>query len=409
MTQGLARRGLVGGSVAIALSGSFARADEAPLRIGVLTDLTGPYAIDTGHGSLVAARLAVEDARRGGFGTKIELIEGDHGGKPAQAAEIATGWIERQDVAMILDVPMSDAAREVVKVVAAHDRVALFSGAASASLTGADCGANHAHWTFDTWALAAGTGRTMVDEGGKTWFFITADYEFGHKLQADTASFVTAAGGQVVGAFTTPFPTEDFSAAVVEAVASGAQVIGLANAGTESIACVRQAGQFGVTAGGQRIAGLLFQLPDVHAVGLDLARGLVTTEAFYWDRNDASRAFSTRFEAAGGTGKPGMVHAGCYSATLHYLRAVAALGADRAKHAGRAVIARMKEIRTDDPLFGHGVLRLDGRHVHDMYLFEVKTPMETRYPWDYYRLRRVIPAAEAFRPMALGGCPLVRS
>ncbi len=409
MTHGLGRRAALAGTIAAASLASRARAQGAALRIGVLTDLTGPYAIDTRHGSLVAARLAVDDARRDGLGARVELIEGDHGGKPARAAAIAADWIERRDVAMILDVPMSDAAREVVKLVSAHDRVALFSGAASADLTGADCGANHAHWTYDTWALAAGTGRALVAEGGKSWFFITSDYEFGHKLEADTAAFVTAAGGEVLGNFATPFPTEDFSAALVEAVASRASVIALANAGSDAIACVRQAGQFSVTSGGQRLAGLLFQLPDVHAVGLEQARGLVTTEAFYWDRNDASRAFAARFEAGGGGGKPGMVHAGCYSATLHYLRAVAALGLDAARASGRAVIERMKAIPTDDLLFGRGVLRLDGRHVHDMYLFEVKTPMESRYDWDYYKLRRVIPAAEAFRPITQGGCPLVRS
>jgi branched-chain amino acid transport system substrate-binding protein len=256
---------------------------------------------------------------------------------------------------------------------------------------------------------AAGTGRALVAEGGKSWFFITTDDAFGHRLQDDTAAFVTQAGGEVLGTFATPFPNDDFSAALVEAVASRAAVIGLANAGTDAIACVRQAGQFSVTSGGQRLAGLLFQMTDVHAVGLDQARGLVTTEAFYWDLNDPSRAFASRFEAAGGGGKPGMVHAGCYSATLHYLRAVAAMGAPAARASGRAVLDRMKAMPTDDPLFGHGVLRLDGRHVHDMYLFQVKTPMESRYPWDYYTLRHVIPAAEAFRPMAAGGCPMIKS
>jgi branched-chain amino acid transport system substrate-binding protein len=287
MTYGIGRRAMVVGTAASAISFA-ARAQSAPLRIGVLTDLTGPYAIDTGHGSIVAARLAVDDAMRAGLDVRVELIEGDHGGKPERAAAIAAEWIETRDVAMILDVPMSDAAREVVKLVSAHDRVALFSGAASAELTGAGCGANHAQWTYDTWALAAGTGRALVADGGKSWFFITADYEFGHKLQEDTAAFVTGAGGEVLGNVSTPFPTEDFSAALVEAVASRASVIGLANAGADAVACVRQAGQFSVTSGGQRLAGLLFQLPDVHAVGLDQARGLVTTEAFYWDRTGSS-------------------------------------------------------------------------------------------------------------------------
>jgi branched-chain amino acid transport system substrate-binding protein len=408
MTYGIGRRAMVVGTAASAISFA-ARAQSAPLRIGVLTDLTGPYAIDTGHGSIVAARLAVDDAMRAGLDVRVELIEGDHGGKPERAAAIAAEWIETRDVAMILDVPMSDAAREVVKLVSAHDRVALFSGAASAELTGAGCGANHAQWTYDTWALAAGTGRALVADGGKSWFFITADYEFGHKLQEDTAAFVTGAGGEVLGNVSTPFPTEDFSAALVEAVASRASVIGLANAGADAVACVRQAGQFSVTSGGQRLAGLLFQLPDVHAVGLDQARGLVTTEAFYWDRTEASRVFSARYAPGVGGAMPGMVHAGCYSATLHYLRVVAAMGADSARHAGRVVIERMKAMPTDDPLFGHGLLRLDGRHVHDMYLFQVKTPMERRYDWDYYKLRKVIPAAEAFRPLDQGGCPLVRS
>ncbi len=382
-------------------------AQSRTLRIGVLTDMTGPYANDSGKGSLLAAQLAVDDFLKATPGLNIEIIAGDFHSDEAIGVAMATDWIENQAVAAIVDVPSSAVALKVAELVATHDRVALFSGPGTAELTGAACTPNQAHWTYDTWALASGTGGALVAEGGTTWYFITADYAFGKQLEADTSSFITAAGGSVVGSSMMPFPeTTDFSEAIVQAVASQAKVVGLANAGADTVNCIKQAADFGVTAGGQRIAGLLFQLPDVHSVGLEHARGLVVTEAFYWDLNEGSRAFSARFAPRLGGNKPSMIHAGVYSSMLHYFRAVAAIGPEKA-HSGRAAMDRMKAVQTDDPLFGHGVLRADGRHVHDMYLFEVKSPMQSRYPWDYYALRHTIPAAQAFRPLNEGHCPLV--
>jgi branched-chain amino acid transport system substrate-binding protein len=371
--------------------------------------MSGPYSSGTGKGSVVAARLAVDHFLQASPGLHVEIAEGDFRSDEATGIAMAREWIENQDLAAIVDVPMSAVALKVAELVAAHDRVALFSGAGTSDLTGVACSPNHVQWTYDTWALASGTGRALVEDGGSTWYFITADYAFGHQLEADTSACVVAAGGTVLGRSLMPFPeTSDFSEAIVQAVASQAKVVGLANAGADTVNCIRQAAEFGVTAGGQRLAGLLFQLTDVHAVGLEQARGLVVTEAFYWDRSEASRAFSDRFAPLVGGNKPSMVHAGVYSATLHYLQAVAAIGPDRAR-SGRAVIDRMKATPTSDPLFEHAVLRADGRYVHDMYLFQVKKPMETRYPWDYYALRHTIPAAQAFRPIGEGNCPLVRT
>jgi branched-chain amino acid transport system substrate-binding protein len=408
MRQEMSRRMLIGGAGSLFAARS-SRAQTAPLRLGVLTDMSGPYAQNTGAGAVRAAQMAVADfARDGGGAVPVDIIAADNRSQAALSAEVATNWLNELGVSLILDVPGSDAAERVASLVRDRDRVAIFSGAGSTRLTGRLCSPNHVHWTYDTWALAHGTGRTLVENGGKSWFFITADYEFGHRLEEETTGFVERAGGSVLGRYVVPFPGADFSDAVVQAVASGADVIGLANAGADAVKCVEQAAAFGVTAGGQRIAGLLFQASDVHEVGLDQARGLVTTEAFYWDRDEASRAFASRFAPNAGDAKPGMDHAGVYSATLHYLKAVSSLGIDAARGSGRTVVERMKAIPTDDPLFGRGSIRADGRKLHDMYLFQVKTPMEARSAWDVYRPLSVIPAAEAFRPMADGGCPMVR-
>jgi branched-chain amino acid transport system substrate-binding protein len=277
-------------------------------------------------------------------------------------------------------------------------------------LTGKACSPNHVHWTYDTWSLGNGTGRALVAEGGDTWYFIAADYTFGRLLAGDTAQFVTAAGGRVLGTAYTPFPeTTDFSSFLLRAQASGAKVIGLANSGTNTINCVKQAAEFGLTARGTRLAAMLMMITDVHSLGLSTAHGLALTESFYWDLNDGTRAFSKRFAPQSGGRMPSMVQAGDYSAVLHYLKAVQALGAERAKDSGRAVIEAMKVMPANDPLFGPGSVRADGRKLNPMYLFQVKSPEESRYPWDYYRLIRTIPADEAFRPLTEGGCSLVRT
>jgi len=298
----------------------------------------------------------------------------------------------------------------VAGLVRERDRVALLTGPASSDLTGKACSPNHVHWTYDTWSLGNGTGRALVAEGGDTWFFIAADYTFGRLLAGDTAHFVTAAGGRVLGTAYTPFPeTTDFSSFLLRAQASGAKVIGLANSGTNTINCVKQAAEFGLTARGARLAALLMMITDVHSLGLSTARGLALTEAFYWDLNDGTRAFSRRFAPQAGDRMPSMVQAGDYSATLHYLKAAQALGAERAKASGRAVVEAMKAMPTEDPLFGAGSVRADGRKLNPMYLFQVKSPEESQYPWDYYKLIRTIPADEAFRPLTEGGCSLIRT
>jgi branched-chain amino acid transport system substrate-binding protein len=282
--------------------------------------------------------------------------------------------------------------------------VFLVSGAAASDLTGPKCSPNTVHWTYDTWALANGTGKAIVKTGGDSWFFITADYAFGHALERDTAAVVEANGGKVLGRVRVPLNTSDFSSYLLQAQGSKAKIIGLANAGGDTINSIKQAAEFGIVAGGQNLAGLLVFITDVHALGLQTAQGLIMTEAFYWDRNDASRAFAKRFAPLYKGNMPTMVHAGVYSAVLHYLKAVEALKNDSD---GKAVVAKMKELPTDDPLFGQGTIRADGRKIHDMYLFEVKKPSESKGPWDYYKLRATIPAAEAFRPLKDGNCPLV--
>jgi branched-chain amino acid transport system substrate-binding protein len=289
-------------------------------------------------------------------------------------------------------------------VVREKNKVFLVSGAATSDLTGPKCSPNTVHWTYDTWALANGTGKAIVKTGGTTWFFITADYAFGHALERDTAAVVEANGGKVLGRVRVPLNTSDFSSFLLQAQGSKAKIIGLANAGGDTVNSIKQAAEFGIVSGGQNLAGLLVFITDVHALGLQTAQGLIMTEAFYWDRNEASRAFAKRFAPQYKGNMPTMVQAGVYSAVLHYLKAVEALKGDAD---GKAVVAKMKEIPTDDPLFGKGTIRADGRKIHDMYLFEVKKPAESKGPWDYYNLRATIPAAEAFRPLKDGNCPLV--
>jgi branched-chain amino acid transport system substrate-binding protein len=387
---------------AMPLSGA-AYADTA-IKIGVLNDRSGIYADLAGEGSVIAARMAVEDFKAADKGIKAEIISADHQNKPDVASTIARQWYDQDGVDLIVDVPTSSAALAVNDITREKNKIFISSGAASSDLTGSKCSPNTIHWTYDTWALANGTGRAMVQTGGKKWFFLTADYAFGHALERDTIAVVKAAGGEVVGTVRHPFPGTDFSSFLLQAQSSGAQVIGLANAGGDTINSIKQAAEFGITQGGQALAGLLVFLTDVHALGLQTAQGLVLTESFYWDLNDGTRAWSKRFGELNGGKMPTMVQAGVYAAVLHYLKAVEATGGKDSA----ALMAKMKEMPTDDPLFGKGTVRQDGRKIHDMYLFKVKTPEQSKGPWDYYETVATIPADKAFRPLADGGCALVK-
>lgn len=387
-----------------ALMASPALAQQISVKAGVLNDRSGLYADLSGEGSVIAARLAVEDFKAAEKGIKVEIVSADHQNKPDVGSTIARQWYDQDGVDLILDVPTSSVALAVNQITREKNKVHINSGAASSDLTGKACSPNTVHWTYDTYALAQGTGGAMTKAGGDSWFFLTADYAFGHALERDTAAVVTKAGGKVLGAVRTPFPGTDFSSFLLQAQASKAKVIGLANAGGDTINSIKQAGEFGIVAGGQKLAGLLVFATDVHALGLQTAQGLVLTESFYWDKDDGTRAWSERFAKLNGGKKPSMVQAGVYSGMLHYLKAVeAAKSKDSA-----AVMAKMKELPTDDPLFGKGSVRADGRKMHDMYLFEVKKPSESKGAWDYYKQIAVLKADEAFKPLAESECPLVK-
>ena len=373
------------------------------VKIGVLNDRSGLYADLAGEGSVIAAQMAVEDFDAAGKGIKVEIISADHQNKPDIGSGIARQWIDEEQVDVIVDVPTSSVALAVNEIVREKKKAFLVSGAASSDLTGKACSPNTIHWTYDTWELANGTGKAIVSTGGDTWFFITADYAFGHALERDTTAVIEANGGKVLGSVAHPLATADFSSFLLQAQGSGAKIIGLANAGGDTINSIKQASEFGIVAGGQNLAGLLVFLTDVHSLGLEVAQGLILTESFYWDLNDETRAWSERFAELNGGKHPTMVHAGVYSSVLHYLKAIEALQGDD----GTEVIAKMKELPTDDPLFGKGSVRADGRKIHDSYLFEVKTPAESTGEWDLYKVRATVPAAEAFRPLDQGECPLV--
>jgi branched-chain amino acid transport system substrate-binding protein len=353
----------------------------------------------------VAARMAVEDFGGKVAGVPIEVVFADHQNKPDVGSNIVRQWIDRDGVDVIVDVPTSSVALAVSEVVREKNKVFLVSGAAASDLTGTKCSPNTVHWTYDTWALAHGTGAAVVKSGGDTWFFLTADYAFGHDLERDTAEVVKASGGKVLGAVRHPLNTADFSSFLLQAQSSKAKIIGLANAGGDTINSIKQAAEFGIVKGGQKLAGLLVFISDIHSLGLRTAQGLQLTESFYWDLNDQTRAWSKRFAAKHGGRMPTMVQAGVYAAVTHYLKAVTALKADGD---GKAVVDKMKALPTDDPLFGKGTIRVDGRKIHPTYLFEVKSPDQTKGPWDYYKLVQTIPASDAFRPLDQGGCPLVK-
>ncbi len=406
----IGRRALLGAGVAATALPRRLHAAEKPIRIGVLTDMTGPYAANTGPGSVLGAQMAVEDFMREHPEVKAEVVSADLQLKPDVALGIATDWFDNQGVDLLTDVPLSSAAFAISDLAKQKDKAAIFTGAASADITGAHCGPNHIHWVLDTWSMPHGVVDATVREGADTWFFITADYAFGHSLQKDSAAFVTAAGGKVLGQALAPFPgTTDFSSFLVQAKASGAKAIGLANGGNDTVNCIKQAAEFGIMKGGQKVAGLLFLIHDVHGVGLQQAQGVLLTEPFYWNLNDGTRQFAKRFAARFKSVVPGSGHAGQYSAVTHYLKAAVAMGVDKAMASGRAAITQMKAMPTDDPLFGKGVVRVDGRKIHPMYLFEVKAPEQSKEPWDYYTLRRTVPADQAFRPLDQGGCALART
>ena len=383
---------------------------ERMVRLGVLNDGSGPYSDLSGRKSVIAAELAVEDFSAslpsGQAPIRVEIFYADHQNKADIGAEIVRRWVDTEHVDAVVDVPNTSVALAVNEIMRARDRVFLGSSVASSDLTGPKCAPTTVQWTFDTWALAHATASTVVKRGGGSWFFLTADYAFGQALERDASAVVQASGGKVMGSVRHPLGTSDFSSFLLQAQASGAQVIGLANAGGDAVTAIKQAREFGILRDGRSLAGLLVFLSDVHSLGLESAQGLLLTEAYYWDLNDATRRWSRRFaERSGGT-MPTMNHAGVYSSVLAWLNALAATDPDAG---GTRIVDRMKSNPIDDPLFGPVTIRADGRAVHDMFLFEVKAPTESVGPWDYYKLVSRIPAEQAFRPMAEGGCPLVNS
>jgi branched-chain amino acid transport system substrate-binding protein len=400
------KRTLVGLAVAAAIGAGTAQAQitDNVIKIGVLSDMSGLYTDLSGAGSIVAARMAVEDSGIEKRGAKVEIVSADHQNKPDVGSAIARQWYDTDKVDVIVDVPTSSVALAVNQITKEKGKAFLVSGAASSDLTGKACSPNTIHWTYDTWMLANSTGTAVVKTGGDTWFFITTDYAFGHALERDTTAAVTKNGGKVLGGVKVPLNTQDFSSFLLQAQASKAKIIGLANAGGDTTNSIKQASEFGIVKGGQSLAGLLVFLTDIHALGLPTTQGMIFTETFYWDLNDQTRAFAKRFAPLDKGIYPTMVHAGVYSAVLHYLKAVEALKSDD----GTKVIAKMKETPTDDPLFGKGTIRVDGRKLHPAYLVEVKKPAESKGPWDYYKIRATIPADQAFRPLKDGECPLVK-
>src|SRR6202140_1361948 len=402
----IVKRTLLGLAVAAALGAGAAQAQisDNVVKIGVLSDMSSLYTDLAGAGSVVAARMAVEDSGIEKRGVKVEIVSADHQNKPDVGSSIARQWYDVDKVDVIVDVPNSGVALAVNQITRDKGKAFLVSGAASSDLTGKACSPNTVHWAYDTWMLANGTGSSIVKTGGDTWFFLTADYAFGLALERDTEAVVLKNGGKVLGKVRHPLNTQDFSSFLLQAQASKAKIVGLANAGGDTTNSIKQAAEFGIVKGGQNLAGLLVFLTDIHALGLPTAQGLIVTNTFYWDTNDQTRAFAKRFAALDKGIYPTMVHAGVYASVLHYLKAVEALKGDD----GTKVVAKMKEMPTDDPLFGKGTIRADGRKIHPAYLMEVKRPPESKGPGAYQKGRAPTPADQAFRPLADGGCPLVK-
>ena len=408
----ISRRSLLGtaalGTAATALPLVPARAQGKPvIKIGVLNDASGPYRDTGGKTSFLCTQQAVEEFASQANGYTVEVIYGDHQNKPDIGAGLARQWYDRDGVDMILDVPTSSVALAVAAVAKEKNRTHINIGAATADLTGKQCAPCIVHWSYDTYMLAKSTGGATVKAGGKTWYFITADYAFGQQLQRDTTSFVTAAGGKVMGASPYPFPgTTDFSSFLLQAQSSGAKVLGLCNAGGDTVNSIKQAKEFGLT---MDIAAMLMFITDVNALGLDVAQGLHLTESFYWDLNDKTRAFTNRVKPKTPDNWPNMIHAGCYASTLHFMKAINKIGPAQAKAGGNNIVDAMKSIPTEDDCFGRGTIREDGMAMFPSYLFEVKKPSESKGKWDYYKTVQTTPAAEAWRPLAEGGCFFVKS
>jgi len=382
-----------------------AQVSDGVVKIGVLNDMSSLYADIAGPGSVIAARMALEDFMKTSKSKlKVEIISADHQNKPDVGSSIARQWYDVDKVDMIADVPTSSVALAISQVTKDKGKAFVASGPATSDLTGKACSPNTVHWTYDTWMLANGTGSAIVKTGGKSWFFLTSDYAFGHALERDTEAVVLKNGGKVLGKVRHPLNAQDFSSFLLQAQASKAQVIGLANAGGDTINSIKQAAEFGIVKGGQSLAGMLVFISDIHGLGLNTAQGLIFTETFYWDLNDQTRAWTKRFVAQSNGKYPTMVQAGVYSGVLHYLKAVEAGKTDD----GTKVVAQMKKMPTDDPLFGKGSIRADGRKMHNAYLVEVKKPNESKGPYDYYKVRATIPADQAFRPEKDGGCSLVK-
>ena len=383
-----------------------AQISDGIVKIGVLNDMSGLYADITGPGSVVAAKMAVEDYLKSSKSSlKVEIVSADHQNKPDIGSNIARQWYDTGKVDMIIDVPTSSVALAISQVSREKGKIHVNTGAATADLTGKACSPNTIHWLYDTWMLANGTGKAVVQHGGTSWFFLTADYAFGQALERDTEAVILKNGGKVLGKVRHPLATQDFSSFLLQAQASKAKVIGLANAGGDTTNAIKQAYEFGIVKGGQTLAGLLVFLTDIHSLGLEKAQGLYLTETFYWDLNDQTRAWSKRFAALNSGKYPSMDHAGVYAGILHYLKAIDAGKTDD----GTKVAQKMKDLPTDDVLFGKGSIRKDGRKLHPAYLFEVKKPSESKGPYDYYKLLATIPADQAFRPLNEGDCPLVKN
>src|SRR6266446_5360046 len=405
------RKLVMAASVALAISGTAgtaqAQVSDGVIKIGVLNDQSGLYADLAGQGSAVAARMAVEDFGAAKKGMKVEIISADHQNKPEVGSSIARQWYDVDKVDVIVDVPTSSVALAINQVTREKNKAFLVSGAATSDLTGKACSPNTIHWTYDTWMLANGTGTAIVKTGGDSWYFITADYAFGLALERDTEAVVLKNGGKVLGKVRAPLNTQDFSSFLLQAQASKAKIIGLANAGGDTTNSIKQAAEFGIVKGGQKLAALLLFLTDVKAIGLDTAQGLNFTETFYWDMNDQTRAFSKRFAARmKNSAPPTMVQAGVYSGLLHYFKALDALGGN--PHDGVKVVDKMKSIPTDDPLFGKGEIEPNGRTIHSAYLFEVKKPSESKGPWDFYKLVGTVPGDQAFTPLSESKCALLK-
>jgi branched-chain amino acid transport system substrate-binding protein len=395
-------------ALAVVLAASSAQAQQLNVKIGVMSDMSSLYADIGGPGSVAAAKLAIADFTKANPNAKVDLVSGDHQNKPDVGSQLANQWFDVDKVDMIIDIPNSGVALAVSQVASQKNKLFIVSGAAASDLTGPKCNANTIHWTYDTGMLANGTGAALVKTGGYSWFFLTADYAFGHALERDTAAAVEANGGKVLGKVRHPLNTSDFSSFLLQAQSSKAKVIGLANAGGDTINSIKQAAEFGIVKGGQKLAGLLVFASDVNALGLQTAQGLTLTETWYWDANDNNRAWTKRWQAErNAPGKfPTMIHAGVYSGITHYLKARVALGGDPD---GKTVVAKMKATPTDDALFGKGVIDETGRKRHDAYLFEVKKPSESKYPGDFYNVKATIPAKDAFRQPKDSGCSLVKS